>query len=222
MTRPDYIGRLHHAHDGVPFVIVSRASMQSRDLSLAARGLLGCLLSLPSRWEVHAEHLAREFTDVHESTVRKYLRELADAGYVAHRQHRTAGGTFRRAELYVRPDPAVPFPFEADEAGHDPDLDPPATGRGNPATGATSGNGDLSTSCDRSRENRDAVSPHAVDSRLEREHTGRENTPHAGAHARATAEPVLDRLRADRANRSGPEAVAAGLASAAEALEATA
>ena len=64
-----------------PYLMVAKAAIRDRRVSLAARALLMVMLSQPDDWQFNVRHLARE-VGCGRTMVAQLLRELIDAGYV--------------------------------------------------------------------------------------------------------------------------------------------
>ena len=73
-----------------PVVVLPRAPLQSRDLSLAAKGLLCMILEKPDDWTVSIAALEAEAKEGRHA-LRSALCELERAGYVHRRQVRIGG-----------------------------------------------------------------------------------------------------------------------------------
>ena len=54
------ISRSNHDKEN-PYVMIKKASIQDKDLTIDARGLLAYLLSLPDNWTINLKHLKNEF-----------------------------------------------------------------------------------------------------------------------------------------------------------------
>lgn len=67
-------------HDG-EFFQMSNSTIQDKELSLSARGLLAYMLSLPDEWRFSRNSLSSA-TGATVSEIRKLLIELTDAGYI--------------------------------------------------------------------------------------------------------------------------------------------
>ncbi|MFJ1753040.1 helix-turn-helix domain-containing protein [Kitasatospora sp. NPDC088134] len=71
---------IHRSAHARHFTVLPNEMLQRADLSLAARGLLGYLLSRPDGWRETAEELAKRFR-ASLGSIRRALRELTTAGY---------------------------------------------------------------------------------------------------------------------------------------------
>src|SRR5258705_9259654 len=71
---------IRHKHNG-SFTIVPNAIFNDDRLSLAAKGLLGYLLSRPRNWEVRHDQLQRKL-DVGRKLLSNLLNELKEVGYL--------------------------------------------------------------------------------------------------------------------------------------------
>lgn len=63
------------------FTVISNETLSTPKLSLAAKGLLAYLLSLPDDWKINMSELSEHFKDT-EGKIRKAIKELTEEGYV--------------------------------------------------------------------------------------------------------------------------------------------
>ena len=87
---------IHKAQHKTDFFQMNNNPAQRPDLSMAAKGLLCYLLSLPETWEVHLTELFSHFTDGRKP-IERAMNELIKAGYVKKEQ----GKNYRRNTKYT-------------------------------------------------------------------------------------------------------------------------
>lgn len=75
------------------YTVMANYHLQDRNLSLAAKGLLSFMLSLPEDWNYTLAGLACQ-NDVGVKTIRSILRELEREGYLSRTQRRGENGHF--------------------------------------------------------------------------------------------------------------------------------
>lgn len=112
------------------YVVLFRSAAQDQRLTLAARGLLAMMISLPENWEYTVAGLAVKAGCGREQ-VRRLLRELQTVGYLIREQSHDSVGRFGGA-VYVLQDEA-PLPGNPDN-GEEEKLPLPE----NPSTGKPS------------------------------------------------------------------------------------
>jgi len=89
---------IHRQHD---FALVPKYPLQqTRDMSLAAKGLLCLLLSFPVNWEICMTDVISRSKNGREST-RAALRELIDKRYVIRKYQRDDHGRISRSKYIV-------------------------------------------------------------------------------------------------------------------------
>lgn len=81
---------LRTARPEAEFYVLPNRIAEDKSLSWGARGLLIFLLVKPDDWQVSVAHLTNE-TAMGRDGVRALIKELMDAGYVAHRTSKEAG-----------------------------------------------------------------------------------------------------------------------------------
>lgn len=82
------------------YVVIQRKTAQDDRLSLAARGLMLYLLSLPDDWVVRTSQLAQKH-ETSEYAIRKILNELRSAGYAELRQLRSDDDKFASGSEWI-------------------------------------------------------------------------------------------------------------------------
>jgi len=87
-----------------PFAQIERALLDNADLSWGAKGMLSYLLSKPEKWTVRMTDLERRATDG-KYTVKRYMKELIEAGYVVRQHARGKGGKLAGVEFIVHEHP---------------------------------------------------------------------------------------------------------------------
>jgi hypothetical protein len=99
---------IRHKHEG-RFVIVPNGIFHDRRLSLAAKGLLAYLLSLPPNWEVRHDQLQRKL-GIGRRLLERSFKELIAAGYAVRDEMQGRDERNRFTTLnYVVSDTAVPI-----------------------------------------------------------------------------------------------------------------
>jgi hypothetical protein len=102
-----------------PYAILGNAMLQDKRLSIAARGLLGSIMSRPANWRFHIGWLMAEHNIGRDKTYR-LIRELMSGGYCVRTQERTACGGWGPIEYAFTDDPqgvpAPPLPENPDTA----------------------------------------------------------------------------------------------------------
>src|SRR3989338_3427383 len=83
-----------------PYVTVDRSVVADERLSWRARGLLCYLLSLPSDWQLHVNHLIKKSPDGRDA-VYKTISELKQYGYVEHVRIRDENGRVTEGQYIV-------------------------------------------------------------------------------------------------------------------------
>ncbi|HBC89309.1 MAG TPA: hypothetical protein DCZ94_20400 [Lentisphaeria bacterium] len=94
--------RITHNRDN-PYVVLNKEFLNSRGLSLKAKGLLCCLLALPDDWRINLRELSCRSKDGATAT-RNAVGELIRNGYIVRRQDRK-NGRFRSVDYDVRESP---------------------------------------------------------------------------------------------------------------------
>ena len=89
------------------YTMVSQNIMRDRHLSLAERGMLLTLLSLPDSWQLTIKGLCQILPDGKDK-ISKTLNSLIDKGYVTREQSRDGGGKFDSTILEVHETPVKP------------------------------------------------------------------------------------------------------------------
>ena len=77
------------------YTCISNAALHDKRLSLAARGFFAVVLSLPDDWDFSVNGMAK-FVGANKETVLRYLRELAEHGYVSITESRDKVGRYAR------------------------------------------------------------------------------------------------------------------------------
>jgi len=78
----------------LPFVQVDKSAIDDDSLSWRAKGLLVYLIAKPDNWNCNMKQLSGASAEGRDAT-RKAMQELAKAGYVKKKPHRTRSGTVR-------------------------------------------------------------------------------------------------------------------------------
>ncbi|MFB8242795.1 hypothetical protein ACFC58_40300 [Kitasatospora purpeofusca] len=91
--------QIHRSAHSRSFTVLPNGLLQDRRLSFTARGLLADLLSRPDGWREDGRHMA-DTSPQGRGTVRRALKELADAGYYWVVRVRRPDGTIR-SEAHV-------------------------------------------------------------------------------------------------------------------------
>lgn len=86
--------QIHRSAHARSFTVLPNGLLQDRRLSFTARGLLADLLSRPDGWREDGRHMA-DTSPQGRGTVRRALKELADAGYYRVVRVRRPDGTIR-------------------------------------------------------------------------------------------------------------------------------
>ena len=113
------------------YVVLFRSAAQDQRLTLAARGLLAMMISLPENWEYTVAGLAVKAGCGREQ-VRRLLRELQTVGYLIREQSHDRGGRFGGA-VYVLQDEA-PLPKNPDNGEEEKPPLPENPSTGKPST----------------------------------------------------------------------------------------
>lgn len=111
------------------YTIVSQNIMRDRNLSLAERGMLITLLSLPDNWHLTLKGLSEILPDGRDK-VANTLNSLIDKGYVTRVQSRGERGKFDSTDLEVHETPVVatdPIPEHEDIMENSPCTEKPYT-----------------------------------------------------------------------------------------------
>jgi hypothetical protein len=83
------------AHDKEnPYLCINRATIQNRDLSFAARGMLAYILSQPDDWKIELSDLQQQCG---RDAARNILNELIEAGYIVPGTQKRIKGRFATA-----------------------------------------------------------------------------------------------------------------------------
>ncbi|MFJ5230802.1 hypothetical protein ACIQBJ_13025 [Kitasatospora sp. NPDC088391] len=109
--------RIHRSAHGRDFTVLPNATLQDRQLSYTARGLLADLLSRPDDWQEDGRRMA-DSSPQGRAAVRKALKELTEAGYYVVETSRLADGTIL-SENHV---------FDLPRHARPPDARPPGPG----------------------------------------------------------------------------------------------
>ena len=91
------------------YVIITNDVLRDKKLSLAARGLLGFMLTFSDDWIFNIENL-KEQTGATTYEIRSTLAELKSAGYVTITQTKTKHGKFSSCSYEVFEVPCVELP----------------------------------------------------------------------------------------------------------------
>ena len=93
------------------FLVVSKIFLQDAGLSLAERGLLATMHSLPDDWDFTIKGMCRVLPDG-EARISNALKGLRDKGYVSRAQSKSDGGKFGKnvIEIFERPLGENPIP----------------------------------------------------------------------------------------------------------------
>ena len=106
MASPLTVVRTRHEKQ---FVIIPNAIAQNSRLTLAARGLLTHLLSLPDGYRVSVSSLAEQFVEGH-AAINRAKNELMEHGYVTQRRLNVNGRWQWEMSVFDTPRPATPGP----------------------------------------------------------------------------------------------------------------
>ena len=90
------------------YTIVSQNIMRDKSLTLAERGMLLTLLSLPDNWEFTIMGLCQILPEGKDK-IANTLNALIKKGYVTREQSRSGGGRFGSTDLVVHETPIMPF-----------------------------------------------------------------------------------------------------------------
>lgn len=93
------------------FTVMSNYHLQDKELSLKAKGLLSCILSLPEKWDYSVAGLSaicKEGTDC----IRTTILELEKRGYITRERIRQENGQLGGIEYVVREQPETPQPMQ--------------------------------------------------------------------------------------------------------------
>ncbi len=94
------IYRVKHDKEN-PYVMLNKVSLWDKNLSLKAVGLWVRLMSRPDDWSIRSEELAKS-CGTNQGTIKKYLRELIEAGYAFRRKiHDEKTGKFQCDEFLI-------------------------------------------------------------------------------------------------------------------------
>jgi hypothetical protein len=88
-----------------PYAQLGNAMLQDKRLSIAARGLLGSIMSRPANWRFRIGWLISEH-DIGRDKTYRLIRELMAGGYCVRTQERTACGGWGPIEYAFTDDPA--------------------------------------------------------------------------------------------------------------------
>ncbi|MFJ9606391.1 hypothetical protein ACIRS1_08575 [Kitasatospora sp. NPDC101176] len=117
--------RVHRSAHVRNFTVLPNAVLQYRRLSYTARGLLADLLSRPDGWREDGRHMA-DTSPQGRGSIRKALKELAEAGFYRVEKIRMADGTivtethvYDTPQLTVLPGVTRPVSGEATTGGAD-------------------------------------------------------------------------------------------------------
>ncbi|WP_406113569.1 hypothetical protein [Kitasatospora purpeofusca] len=119
--------QIHRSAHARSFTVLPNGLLQDRRLSYTARGLLADLLSRPDGWREDGRHMA-DTSSQGRGTVRRALKELADAGYYRVVRVRRPDGTIRsEAHVFDLPQlvpPGVARPVAGERGTGRPDAPP--------------------------------------------------------------------------------------------------
>ena len=104
------------------FTIVSQSIMRDRNLSIAERGMLITLLSLPDNWHLTIKGLCEILPDGKDK-IGSTLNSLIDKGYVTREQSRGENGKFDSTDLEVH---ETPIPKDDDTQNGEKDPEAPS------------------------------------------------------------------------------------------------
>jgi hypothetical protein len=102
--------KIHHSRPGNAFVIIPNGMARDESLSLAARGHLAYLLSLPDGWSTTADAESKRARSLRgkrgegRDAMRRIYSELKDAGYVYYERRNQDDGTWS-TEIHVSDEP---------------------------------------------------------------------------------------------------------------------
>ena len=116
------------------FLVVSKIFLQDANLSLAERGLLATMHSLPDDWDFTIKGMCRVLPDG-EARISNALKGLRNKGYVSREQSKGDGGKFGKnvIEIFERP------------LGENPITEKPSTGKPLPENHGQYNNKEYST-----------------------------------------------------------------------------
>jgi hypothetical protein len=87
------------------YVTIPNKTIQSRDLTWEARGLLTFMLSLPSEWVIHKSWLLEQVEECGRDKLNRILKELTNCGYLVRQQSRSDSGAFSSNDWFVFSEP---------------------------------------------------------------------------------------------------------------------
>lgn len=96
------------------YTLVSQVIMHDKNLSMAERGLLSTLLSLPDNWQLTIRGLSQILPDGKEK-ISNNLNKLIEKGYVTREQSRGTKGKFDSTILEVHETPVTPSNHGGDD-----------------------------------------------------------------------------------------------------------
>lgn len=89
------------------FAVIPNATLQDKQLSYEATGLLAMMLSLPDDWAIHKSWLQDQKVKCGRDKLTGIMNELVDAGYVRRQVKQTDGGKLDGVDWLVYPEPTV-------------------------------------------------------------------------------------------------------------------
>jgi len=93
------IHKATHSRD-CAYVMINRNSVQDKNLSWKAKGLLAYVLSLPDDWDIRLSELANHSPDGLVCLTNTIV-ELEENGYIIRKRFRSKDGKFSRYKFYV-------------------------------------------------------------------------------------------------------------------------
>ncbi|MGL5307232.1 MAG: hypothetical protein ACRC9Y_14030 [Aeromonas veronii] len=89
------------------FTVMLNKSMQDKNLSFEATGLLAMMLSLPDDWDIHKSWLQLQKQKCGRDKLTNMMKELIDAGYVVKRFKQKDDGRMDGVDWFVYPEPVT-------------------------------------------------------------------------------------------------------------------
>ena len=104
-TSEDLSPTIHRISLNTKFTITSNATHEDSQLSFAAKGLLGYIISRPENWKVHTWQLAKIYQGDKRGngmdSIRSMIQELKDEGYIVYTKTRNDSGQWmHRYDVY--------------------------------------------------------------------------------------------------------------------------
>lgn len=91
---------IHHSYAQIP-----NKTLQDKNLSFEARGVLCLLLSMPTDWAIHKSWILDQSEGCGRDKLTRILKELQDTGYIKKRMAHSEDGKFSDMDWDVYPEP---------------------------------------------------------------------------------------------------------------------